>query len=324
MKTLVTGAPGWLGTALVEALCASNRAVRCLVHPRMDATTLKPYPVEVVAGDVTLPASLGDALKEIEVVYHCAGIIHPHRIRDLYRLNRDGTRSLLEASVAAGTRKFIFVSSNAAQGYNISRDRLLTEADPCHPVSHYGQSKYEAEQIVTELGKRHGVATVIIRPPVYYGPRQPERMIMVMRLMRQGRSMIFGDGLNLRSMAYIDNVVQGLLLAEERAPSGSLYWIADERPYTTVEVLQTMARLLQAPFTPLRLPAVLTHVAEAIDRGLGVMNRYAMGFHVLGEAAKDSACSIAKAQTELGYHPQVALEEGMRRSIAWAHDRGLL
>jgi nucleoside-diphosphate-sugar epimerase len=139
-----------------------------------------------------------------------------------------------------------------------------------------------------------------------------------------------GNGENRRSMAYVDNICQGLLLCErvERA-KGQTYWIADKRAYSMNEIVETIERVMERDFgvkcahKRMRVPGLLgdvAYVADAVIQGVGL---YHQKVHVLSEMNKSIACSIARAEAELGYVPQINLEEGMRRSIRWMRDNDI-
>jgi nucleoside-diphosphate-sugar epimerase len=186
----------------------------------------------------------------------------------------------------------------------------------------------EMELAVKHLADR--IETVIVRAPWFYGPNQPPRQTLFFKMIRDGKAPIVGNGQNLRSMAYVDNLCQGLLLAAqvERA-KGQTYWIADRRPYTMNEIVDTVERLLETEFGQkcahkrLRLPGFASSIAYAMDATLQSLGFYHQKIHVLSEMNKTIACSVAKAERELGYHPTVGLEDGMRRSIQWCLDQGM-
>jgi nucleoside-diphosphate-sugar epimerase len=149
-------------------------------------------------------------------------------------------------------------------------------------------------------------------------------------MVRDGKAPIVGGGANLRSMAYVDNLCQGILLAAQvPAAAGQTYWIADRRPYSMNEIMDTVERLLETEFGQtcahkrLRLPGVASAIAYAADWTLQSLGLYHQKIHVLSEMNKTIACSIARAERELGYRPAVALEEGMRRSLQWCMDSGI-
>jgi nucleoside-diphosphate-sugar epimerase len=135
---------------------------------------------------------------------------------------------------------------------------------------------------------------------------------------------LLGAGVNRRSMTYIGNLVQGLLLAAVRPQAaGRTYWIADSRPYPMTEIIDTIERVLMRDFQipcrqkRLRLPSVVADAAGIADRALQGLGLYSAKIHVLYTMNKTMACCVDRARRELGYNPTVELEEGMRRSIAW-------
>ncbi len=341
---LITGAPGWLGTRLARVLAEkinvfgsmyydfTDRKVRCLVLSGENSAALNTMPgnVEQVPGDLRDAESLVPFFEESEgaTVFHCAGMIHPAlRVKQFYDVNVQGTRNIIVAAQKSGIKRFVHVSSNSPLGCNPSRDHLFDESSPYNPYMNYGKTKKSAEDIVNEAGQSGRMETVIIRPPWFYGPDQPPRQTLFFKMIRDGKGPIVGDGDNKRSMAYVDNICQGLLLCEsaEKA-NGQTYWIADERPYTMNEIMDTIERLLEDEFNQkcahkrMRLPSIAGDIAQLVDWSLQSVGFYNQKIHVLSEMNKTIACSIKKAQSELGYQPQISLEEGMRRSLQWVWD----
>jgi nucleoside-diphosphate-sugar epimerase len=332
MKTLVTGAPGWLGDTLVEALVKGSpdfevktRDVRCLVIKGANTARLKSLGVEIAEGDIRDPSTLMDVAKGIDTVFHCAGLIHPKKISEVYDINTRGTENMITAASYAGVKRFVHVSSNSPAGTNRSRDKLMKESDAPRPYKAYGRSKMLAERIVQNFQKQEKIETVIVRPCWFYGPNQPARQTRFFKMIKAGNPIVFGDGNNLRSMSYVDNLVQGLVLAEKtEKASGQIYWIADARPYPTNEIYRTVAELLDVKdFKPRHIPALASTVAEIVDTLLQAAGMYWTEVHVAGEMDKDIACSIDKARAELGYNPKIDLREGMRRSIEWCRKNGM-
>jgi nucleoside-diphosphate-sugar epimerase len=330
---LVTGAPGWLGTRLVETLAADGSEVRCLVHPAADSSALASLGgVTLVNGDVTDPASLERFVGGARgaTLFHCAGVIHPRRVADFYAVNAEGTRQLLAAAERAGIRRMVHVSSNSPFGANRSPDDVFNEDARYHPYMGYGRSKMEGEQAVIAAGRDGRIESVVIRAPWFYGPGQPPRQTQFFTMIRKGGFPIVGGGLNRRSMAYVDNLCRGLLLAARTEHSrGDAFWIADARPYTMNEIVDTVERVMERDFNipvshkRMRLPGVVSDVARIADRALQATGLYEQKVHVLSEMNLTIACSIEKARAQLGYHPDVELEEGMRRSLEWVLARGM-
>ena len=341
---LVTGANGWLGSRLVESLVRglpeietlrqpdTRARLRCLVLPGQDTAALEKISdrIEIVRGDIRIPADCEQFCAGVKdsVLFHTAGMIHPRRVREFYEINRDGAANLLDAAIRAGVRRAVVVSSNSPCGCNPHPEHLFDEESPYHPYLNYGRSKMAME---LEVKKRAGkIQTVLLRAPWFYGPNQPPRQTLFFKMIRDGKAPIIGGGRNLRSMAYVDNLCQGLMLAAQvEKANGQIFWIADRRPYSMNEIIDTVERLLETEFGQkcahkrLRLPGFASSLAFLADSTLQALGLYQQKIHVLSEMNKTIACSVARAERELGYRPAIELEEGMRRSIQWCLDRGL-
>lgn len=338
---LVTGGSGWLGLRLVKVIAEGledfepfregepDRLIRCLILPQDDLTPFKSIRgrLEFIKGDLRDHRTLQEFFSGSNeaILFHCAGIIHPRRwIKEFYEVNVKGTKNLLNLAIKNRIKRLIHVSSNSPFGFNPSRFHLFDESSPYKPYMNYGKSKKIAEELVKEAGLSGKIETVIIRPPWFYGPNQPPRQTLFFQMIRDGKVPLLGDGENRRSMAYVDNICQALLLAERvEEAKGRIYWIADERPYTINEIIDTIEWLLETEFNQkcahkrLRLPGVVGDIAQLFDWILQTAGLYNQKIHVLSEMNKNIACSIERAKKELGYQPQISLEEGMRRSLKW-------
>ena len=340
---LVTGAPGWLGSRLVEVLrngspeipgAEGGRRVRCLVLPETPPAALATLPpdVELVTGDVRAPRSLVDFFRGAEgaSVFHLCGVINPPRTRDFQEINVEGSRNVLAGAVNAGAARILAISSNTVAGPNPYPGHLFDEQSPRNPRLPYGRSKALMEDLVNETFAAGRLQTVIIRPCRFYGPGQHPARSRLYRMIRTGRVPVVGRGEALWSMSYIDNTCQALLLAE-RSPvaAGRTYWIADRRPYTVRETVDVVETLLEREFRiPVshrrrRVPAVVGRLAAAGDALFQRFGTIEPHLHALGHLQQSFACSIAAAQRELGYDPKIELEEGTRRSIRWCLDNGV-
>ncbi len=342
--TIVTGAAGWLGTAVVHALVQAHGpwhragAIRALVRNRVEADRLRRLgeAVRPVIGDVTDPRSIarlfdvgpsGGAGGAVDVL-HTAGVIHPGSVSEFYEVNTDGTRTMLAAARAAGVRRFVHVSSNSPFGTNSHRGDRFRDDEPYHPYYAYGRSKMEAELAVVDAVDC-GLDAVIVRPPWFYGPYQPARQTTFFRMIRSGRFPVFGSGTQARSMVFVDNLVQGLLRAElVTTEPGRGWWIADARPYSVAEIVETVGRALadegfEVSPNRVRVPDIVGRVAELADATIQRTGRYHQQLHVLGEMNKHIACDITGARRDLGYEPEYDLYDGMRASVRWCVDQGL-
>lgn len=330
---VITGAAGWLGQNLVREVAPDRAVVRCLVQTDEEATLLSLVSpsVQPVVGDVRDPTALDrlfDGTAGATVV-HAAAIIHPlQRVQELHDVNVGGTQLVLDRARRAGVGRVVHISSNSPFGANPTTDHRFTEDSPFNPYLGYGRSKADAEGLVATAFERGDLETVVLRPPWFYGPFQPERQTQWFRAVRKGRFPLVGDGTNRRSMVFTGNLVHGVLRAEVAAAApGHAYWIADGDPLDMRSILATVRAALEAEGLATsggqpRLPRLAGVVAEKVDTFLQGRGRYLQAVHVLGELKDTIACDISLARKELGYDPPTDLLAGMRASIRWCLERG--
>jgi nucleoside-diphosphate-sugar epimerase len=333
-QIVVTGASGWLGQNLVRALAGSRARVRCLVPSASDAALLGVIgpAVDPVVGDVRDPSALDRLLQDAAgaTVVHAAAVIHPRGgVRELHDVNAGGTQLVLDRVRRHAAGRLVHISSNSPFGANGGPDERFTEASPYNPYLGYGRSKADAEVLVRTAHDRGDVEAVILRPPWFYGPHQPDRQTRWFRAVRRNRFPLVGDGTNRRSMIYTGNLVHAVLRAEvAEAAAGRAYWIADGDPPTLRDVIGTVREAMAAEgltvsqAEPLRIPWAVGVLAERADAVLQARGRYQQVLHVLGELKDTIACDTSRAVEELGYHPPTTLLEGMRASVRWCLDRG--
>ena len=328
MKALVTGATGFVGAAVAQALERAGWSVRVLVRPSSDRTNLARLAAEQVLGDLREPASLEAALAGCEALFHVAadyrlGARDP---QELYRSNVEGTRAVLEAAQRAGVRRVIYTSSVATVG--IPADG--TAGDESTPVSlaamigHYKRSKFLAEQVAFEAA-RAGCPVVIVNPstPVGAGDVKPTPTGRMVLDAAAGRMPAYVDtGLNI---VHVEDVAAGHLLAHERGRIGERYILGGE-DMTLAQILGLIAARMGHRPPRLRLPygAVLplAYMAEGWAR-LSGRGGGRLTLEALRMSRKRMFFSSAKAQAELGYRwraPVVAFDD----AIGWFRERGLL
>ena len=343
----VTGAAGWLGKNLINRLVRGfgddepvkidlqQARIRALVLPG-EEFELEQWAehVEIVTCDVRKAESLANVFRDGQdgILIHLAGVIHPRRfVSEFMKVNVEGSKNVIRAALNGNVGRAIVLSSNSPIGCNPSGDHLFDEDSPYQPYMGYGYSKMLLENYVKHVHETTSLDTVLIRAPWFYGPFQPKRQTTFFEMIRDGRAPILGDGENLRSMVFLENLVQGILLAAASShAAGKVYWIADERPYTMNEIINTVEFLLanefqvKCNFGRLRLPSFVGDVAYLCDWCFQKAGLYHQKIHVLSEMNKNISCSVTKAKKELGYTPSISLEEGMRQSIRYLVDTGAL
>ena len=332
-RLAVTGVPGWLTHVFLRSLretpLAGMETVTALVHGAVvvDERLRTAYP-NVAAWlpfDLAAPGDLRGRLEGAETVVHAAGIIHVRRPSEWERVNTRGTVALAVAAKAAGVRRFVFLSSNAAGGASGPGAGVLTEEDPPRPLSRYGLSKLRAEQALLALHEPGRFDVVNLRPSMFYGPPVPDRHVEIYRRVRSGRMPLVGSGEYRRSVTHVENLVHAVRLAiATPAAAGQTYYIVDDEISTTRAIVEAMAEALGVAPRFIALPAFSGSVAYGVDRVLDAAGLYSAPVHLLGESNWHVAISAAKAKRELGYAPARSLREGMREAVAWCRANGSL
>src|SRR5258708_6770256 len=186
-----------------------------------------------------------------------------------------GTENLLRLSEYTGVKRFVYLSSNSVVGVSRDPDVVFDEKTEGRPYLNYGRSKKLAEDAVRSAADRGRIETGIVRAPWFYGPHQPDRQTLFFTMIKTGRVPLVGPGTNRRSMVYVDNLCQGLMLAATSpAARNQTYWIADQRPYTMNEIVSTVADVLEQDFGmpvkrgAIHLPAIASDVAFVADSAL--------------------------------------------------------
>jgi nucleoside-diphosphate-sugar epimerase len=321
MKSLVTGATGFIGEHLVKALSAQGGEVRCLVRKGGKGERLSKKEIELYYGDLLDRDSLIEAVKGIKIVYHLAGEVYSPKDKD-YSINIIGTKNLLEACLAEKIEKFVYLSSIAVVGPNPERNVRENETILCNPISPYGRSKYEAEKLVIETFKIHKLPVIIIRAPIVYGPgvSRSSRVFMFLQLINKGLYRTIGDGNNLISLCYIDNLIQGIMQAGgNNTVGGATYCIADERSYSMNEIAQVIAKevgvQLPSSHMPIWLAIILAACSAVPAKLFGFIPP--LSFDKIKEVKSNWVCDISMAKENLGYKPIIRFEEGIKKTVEW-------
>jgi dihydroflavonol-4-reductase len=252
MKALVTGATGFVGGHLVEALQRNGAEVTALARSAGKAERLTSQGVRVVAGDLHNPAALEAASQGQDVVYHVAGVVAARSEAEFLRANREGTANLVAAAERCGSARFVLVSSLAAGG-PAPKGSPLSGREPPRPVTGYGRSKLAAEQIVRHSGLRWS----IVRPPIVYGPRDRE-VLKIFRIARLGIAPVFGDGSQELSAVHAFDLANALIAAgESKKTVGGTYSACHPEVFTSSELGRAVGRAMGRSVGTVRIPALL-------------------------------------------------------------------
>jgi dihydroflavonol-4-reductase len=309
LTTLLTGASGFVGAAVLRSLVAAGADVRVLLRPTSDRRNLADIPCEVVHGDLMDPATLPAAVRGCDALYHVAA---DYRLwvrdpQEMYRANVDGTRDLLRAAANAGAKRIVYCSSVAAIGFRPDGTPAdeTTVARIEDMVGHYKRSKYLAEREVMRLARDEGVPVVIVNPAAPFGPRdvKPTPTGRIVVEFARGRMPAYLDtGLNV---VHVDDVAAGHLLAFERGRIGERYILGGDN-MALREILEVLAAHLGRRAPRLKLPRVPLFPVALLAEWAGRIAKFEPPVTVdaLRMAAHVMFYSSEKARRELGYAPR--------------------
>ena len=325
MRVALTGATGYTGSRLLQALLARGDEVTALARPGSDRPQVS-GPVRWVEGDLRSGRGLDDLMHGAQGVLHVAAVYRTAGHPDSYYrdVNVGGTERLLEEAARRGVRRFVHTSTVGVHG-DVAQPPA-DETAPFHPGDIYQQTKAEADTLALDFHRKRGVPVAVVRPGAIYGPRET-RLLKLFRAIARGRYAIVGDGRACYHPVYIDDLVQGYLLALARDEAvGEAFIIAGARYLTQAELAAMIARHTGGRVLPFRIPAAPLQWAGAVCEALCVpfgidppLHRRRVDFWV-----KNRAFSIEKARRRLGYDPRVDLDEGIARTVASYREAGWL
>jgi 2-alkyl-3-oxoalkanoate reductase len=320
MRILVTGASGFLASHLIPVLRERGHSVRALVLPSSDRTPLRQAGVDIHTGDVRLPGTLAGAMRQVDAVFHLAAAIGVRRpLREYYAVNVTGTENVCRAAVAAGVKRLVHVSSTSVyeQGLGVPVDETFPLAPPPDP---YAETKAAGDMLVQRLIADEHLPASIVRTSTIFGPGDHLNFGRIADRLLAGTSIVIGSGRNRVPVAFVDDVVRGLLLVLEHQAAGEVYNITDDRCPTQRELLEEIADQVGARppriHVPYRLLYGAAYLAERLAQATRSERAVVTRFGVLLYGA-DNRFAIDKARHELGYEPRVPLRQGVSVAAEW-------
>lgn len=307
-KILVTGANGFVGSAVVQAL--SNRghevvaAVRRAQAPLPDGLRVERFVFTLDSG-----FSWGQGLAGVSTVIHAAARVHMMDDRSLdplaefRRVNVEGTLTLARQAASAGVKRFIFISSIKVNGEGTSESAPYTADDTPHPVDAYGVSKHEAERGLIELSSSTGLEVVIVRPPLVYGPGVKANFLNMMRWLDKGVPLPLGAIHNRRSLVALGNLVDLVVVCVDHPDAANqVFLVSDGEDLSTTDLLRQMAHALHRPARLLPVPQWM------LRSGAAFLGKQALSQRLFGSLQVD----ISKTRSLLGWTPPVTVTDALR------------
>jgi len=322
MTVLVTGASGFLGGALTHILTRGDETVRILARPTSDLSHVKALPIETTVGDLSNPAILREAVSGVSIIYHCAALSADWGSEeDFERANVTGVRNLLEATRIAGqVDRFVHVSTTDVYGYpRQSCDETAGMTDVGLP---YNSTKIAGENLVKAAHLAAGLPVTIVRPATIFGPRSPDFVVEMGRLLLEGELPLIGGGRSQAGLIYADDVATAMIAAAHTPETmGKAYNLRDPQPMTWIEYASALADGIGVAPPSRSLPSGLAWAAgwtmEAAYRLFRSNHRPLLTRHAVHILSRPQDYGIGKAQRDFGFAPAVGLKEGIKLAVAW-------
>lgn len=332
MRALITGASGFVGSTLAERLLGEGHTVRLLMRKSSSQAHLGEDAgrYEIVFGDLREADSLAEAVRDVDCIYHVAGVVAAPRREDYFSANTQGTANLAEAAkkfAASSVKRFVYVSSLAAAGPAVAGvPREESQANT--PISIYGESKLGGEEVLQSM--KSELASVICRPPAVYGPRD-SGMLTFFKMVNSGfRPSLKGlEKPGGYSFIYVDDLVSALVLLgdlSKEIKSGEVFFAAGDEELTWDESMEKMATALGKKGMKLPLPVPLLKVVGTVSGAFAKMRNQAAPLN--SDKTKEIAqaywtCSNAKLKG-IGFEPKWRLADGFQATADWYRKQGWL
>lgn len=310
-KILVTGANGFVGSALCEKLSASK--VQFLRVARSNSRVSEDTLQTTTYKDINYDADWVNVLQGIGTIIHLAARVHimddraENPLQEFLEVNLHGTMNLAKQAAEAGVKRFVYISSIKVNG-EFTNKEPFSELDMPNPQDDYAISKMEAEQALLNLAKDTGMEVVIIRPPLVYGPGVKANFLSLLSVAKRSIPLPFDSIRNQRSMIYIDNLIDAITLcARHPGAAGNTYLVSDVGTVSTAGLIRRVANALGAPCLVFPLPLF---VLKAIARFLGKQS-------VMDRLTQSLVVDSSKIHQELGWKPPCTMQKGLQETADW-------
>ena len=331
-RILITGASGFIGSFIVEEALNRGFETWAAVRKSSSKAFLQDERIHFIELNLSSEEQLKQQLKDIQFDYvvHAAGVTKCLHKEDFFRINTEGTKNLVRAllDLQMPLKRFVYISSLSIMGAIREEQpyKEIRERDKAKPNTAYGKSKLEAEQWLVslnkELEKRNEklLPYVILRPTGVYGPRERDYFMMA-KSIQSHTDFAVGFKQQDITFVYVTDVVQAVFLAMEKGQTGHCYFLSDGEVYQSSTFSDLIRKELGNPWwiritAPLWLLRIITFCGEYIGHMTGKVTALNNDkYNIMKQ--RNWRCDINPARQELGYEPQVKLEEGVRRSIAW-------
>ncbi len=307
---LLTGHSGFIGSNLAKALLRHGYRMRAAGRRNAQA----PYHDFCKVGCIDINTDWSSCLRDIETVIHLAARVHilddqaTDPLSEFRKTNTEATLNLARQAAKSGIRRFIYISTIKVNGQQTPCGIPFTENDPPQPEDHYALSKLEAENGLYEIAAQTGMEVVVIRPPLVYGPGVKANFLRMLELLYSGLPMPFGAINNQRSLLYIENLIDLIMVCIEHPNAANqLFLAADGEDLSTAELLKRLSLFLGKPARLFKIPNWV------METGLKVAGKSDLATRLCGSLQVD----ISKAKKMLSWKPPYSVDEGLEKTASW-------
>ena len=315
LDVLITGAAGFLGRGIVREAAGAGLGVRAIdrIDFRFDA------PIECSKVDILDTTSLRHSMAGVAAVIHAAGLVNPlgrHRpdSSEFRRINENGTANVVKAAIETGVRNLVLVSSVSV--YGGSPPGGANENTECRPQEPYAESKWRAEQRAREIADRAGVQLTILRLATLYGEEDPGNIGHLMRWIDSGRFLWIGQGLNQKSLLHRDDAARACLQALQSSTPGASVFNVTADPCRMRDIVGGLAKFLGRKLPGWHFPEpIALRLASLLSfPRKGPLSGIKRSLH---KWLADDVYPGTRFAQAFSFKPQIELEEGLRREVAW-------
>ncbi len=328
MSVLITGATGFTGKNLLKFLLDNDEQVNVIVRDKKKLGELVNHKnINVFQGNIYDKEVVNKSMAGVKKVFHVAAIYRTSGIPDqvYWDTHVKGTNLLMEAALKEGVEKFVHTSTVGVHG-DVGLGKSVNENAPYSPGDIYQETKLEAELNVHKFHKEKGLPISVIRPTAIYGPGDL-RLLKLFKMAVMKKTPILGNGKINYHMVYIDDLIQGFMLAAEvDVAIGESFIIGGDEIQNLNTLLDTIGEIMGKTVSKIYLPAkpfqILGTITEKICTPIGIsppIYRRRVDFFT-----KSRAFDISKAKSIMGYKPKISLKEGLRKTAEWYKNNGYL
>lgn len=326
MKVFMTGATGFVGSWVAEKLIEKGGEVTCLVRRSSNLKWIQHLPLKHHYGSLSDSDSLKEGAKNADYILHIGGVTKALKVEEYYRGNVQATENLLEAVLAVNPnlKKFVHLSSQAAVGPSESLTPI-DETHPCRPLTDYGKSKLQTEQIVRQYFDK--LPVTILRPPTVYGPRDTD-VFEAFRNVKYGINLKIGKAEQYVSLIHVFDLAEAIVhTAQSDKGCGETYFVCNDQPYPWSEIVGLIKDIMGKRTIDLSVPyavaygiASFTEAAAKLRGKATILNRQKM------QEIRQPYWTVSnqKMKAQLKFSPQLSLQQGIRITLEWYRQNGWL